>query len=357
MKEKLIFTAYQKEIERTSSKKIGLLCPYTVEELIDAAGFTPVRLIPHEPNMRYADAYLPGTLCSYLRYVVDLSIAGELKGFRGLVINHSCDGARRTLDIFNTYMPDISTFFVDTPKKIDPYAVSYFKKELEKLKVYLQEISGVEITDLALAASIARYNENRRLLQEMYDMRANNPGAMNAQELLRVLDLNSTGPKQTTNKMLSDLLSARGPEKNGKRVFVSGNIFDTLPLLEYIEGCGGAVVGDDFCFGGRYFPVAVAENEAPLDALARRYLSRVPCGRMINFSERIDYIIEAAQKTMSAGVIYTSLKFCDNFLVDFPLFRERLDRLDIPSLFLESEYFSLRSGQVRTRVEAFLERL
>ncbi len=354
-----IIDAYQREIDGTSGEQIGLFCPYTVEELIDASGFTPVRLIPQEPTMRYADAYLPGTLCSYLRHIVDMGAAGELGRFRSIIINHSCDGARRTCDVFKKYVPDVDVFFVDTPKKNDPNAMRYFRREIDRMKAYLEGLAGAGITDTTLTSSIVRYNENRELLHRIYEARANDPGVMDIRTLIRILTLNSVCPKQTANRMLSDMLGSMvsGQRRNGKRVFVSGNIFDALPLLQYIEEYGGVVTGDDFCFGGRYFPVTVSEEEESLDALVRRYLFRVPCGRMTNFKERIDYILEQVQKTGSTGVVYTSLKFCDNFLVDFPLVRERLDGLNIPSLFLESEYFSLKSGQVRTRIEAFLERL
>jgi len=351
--------SYQQEIDRTAGEQIGLFCPYTVEELIDAAGFTPVRLIPQVQTMRYADAYFPNTICSYLRHIVDMGVAGELSQLRGIVINHSCDGARRTFDIFKKYLPDIDVFLVDTPKKNNPDAIQYFRGELGRMKAYLVGLAGKAITNGDLSSSIARYNTNRSLLQRIYEVRSDYPGVMDVRTMIRVLELNSTCSKQTANRVLSDLLKSMASKQrvNGKRVFVSGNIFDALPLLEYIEEYGGMVTGDDFCFGGRYFPVEVSEEEEPLNALARRYLFRIPCGRMTNFKERIDYILEMVQKTGSAGVVYTSLKFCDNFLVDFPLFRDKLDQLNIPSLFLESEYFSLKSGQVRTRVEAFLERL
>ena len=256
-------------------------------------------------------------------------------------------------------MPDITAFFLDIPKKNDGHAVGYFTQELGKMKRHMEELAGSTITEDMIKKSIAVYNENRLLMRKVYERRSMYPGVMDAKTLIRLLDLNASLPKSTANRMIQDLLNNLHPGKvrEGKRVFVSGNVYDALPLFRNIEEDGGIVVGDDFCFGGRYFPGLVEEKGDVLESLAKRYLTRIPCGRMMNFEERIEYILEEVRRTNAAGVIYASLKFCDNFLVDFPLFRQGLEQLKIPVLFLESEYFSLGSGQVRTRVEAFLERL
>ena len=73
--------------------------------------------------------------------------------------------------------------------------------------------------------------------------------------------------------------------------------------------------------------------------------------------DRFDFLLDEVRRTGAHGIIYTSLKFCDHFLVDYPALKEILDRRGIPSLFLEGEYFSFAAGQVKTRVEAFLELL
>ena len=134
-------------------------------------------------------------------------------------------------------------------------------------------------------------------------------------------------------------------------------MFDSLPLLDFIEQCGGMVVGDDFCFGGRYGQVKIAEEGVALAELAKGYLNRVPCGRMKNNKDRFEFLLSEVARTNASGIIYTSLKFCDHFLVDYPTLKELLDEKGIPSLFLEGEYFSFGAGQVKTRVEAFLEML
>ena len=73
--------------------------------------------------------------------------------------------------------------------------------------------------------------------------------------------------------------------------------------------------------------------------------------------DRFEFLLDEIERSNARGIIYTSLKFCDHFQVDYPAFKVLLDGKGIPSLFLEGEYFSFAAGQVKTRVEAFLEML
>ncbi len=346
--------------------KIGLFCPYSVEELIDAAGFQPVRLIPGRSELQLANGYLPSNFCSYLRHIVDSALRGELKDLSAIVFNHSCDGARRTFDVFDHYIGDIPAQFIDVPKAGDELSVSYFRKQLVLFRAFLEKLRGEAITDESLSRSIVRYNWNRELLRRLYRCSASQLQNLGASDLMLILDLNMSIPKDQANKVLEevcvecelsdDTLSAVSAGGR-KRVFISGNMFDSLPLFDFIEECGGLVVGDDFCFGGRYGQMETAEEGEPLTALAKGYLNRVPCGRMKNNTDRFEFLLDEIERTDARGIIYTSLKFCDHFLVDYPALKELLDGKGIPSLFLEGEYFSFAAGQVKTRVEAFLEML
>jgi benzoyl-CoA reductase/2-hydroxyglutaryl-CoA dehydratase subunit BcrC/BadD/HgdB len=377
-----LFQKYREEIELYSSGGrggvpksdryrpfVGIFCPYTVEELIDAAGFQPVRLIPRKTEIRRADAYMPNNICSYLRHILDAGLSGELEDFRCIVFNHSCDGSRRTKDVFGAYLKNIETVFVDLPKKRDELSIQYFTGQLKGFRTFLEELRGEAISDSAISDSISRYNENRRLMLKLYEAIAAPVSPLSAEEIDIILELNATLSKARANKLLletMELVEANGrsltkgdpPRKvDAKRIFLSGNVFNALPLTKFLEACGGQVVGDDFCFGGRYSQVAVAEGVEPLRALAEGYLNRVPCGRMENYDERFQFLLDEMGRKKAQGLIYTSLKFCDNFLIDYPSLKKVLEARDIPSLFLEGEYFSFGGGQVKTRVEAFLELL
>ena len=343
-------------------EKAGVLCPYTVEEIIDAAGFIPYRIIPNNQTIDHADAYLPNNLCSFLRHVVDMGVKGELGEYRCIIINHSCDGARRVFDIFEHYMENLDIFFLDIPKKCDELAEEYFTYNLENLISFLENLTGMPLDEEVLSGTIEVYNINRQHLEEIYTLRARFPHLFNSRFMVELLNANGRSPKSEMNKILKAIIDeGKKPgvstevRSKDKRVYVSGNLIDPLPILNFIEDSGGYVVGDDFCFGGRYFPLQVHDGEQPLRSLSKRYLSKHPCGRMEGIKNRCDIIIEEIKKYKASGIIYTSLKFCDNFLVDYSSLKRKLDQEGIPSLFIESEYFPMGKGQIKTRIEGFLE--
>jgi benzoyl-CoA reductase/2-hydroxyglutaryl-CoA dehydratase subunit BcrC/BadD/HgdB len=344
-------------------KKVGFLCPYTVEELIDAAGFVPYRIIPESPDMDLVDAYLPNNVCSYLRHLVDLAAKDGLRGYAGIVVNNSCDAARRTYDVLTSHMGGLKIFFQDIPKKCDAPAVHYFSHILGGFIDFLEGISGMPLQKTAVRQSIGRYNKNRALLSELFSLRAHYPLLLRSEPFLNLFDANVRRPKGEMNSVIVRFLGEvrkeidenRRAEK--KRVFVSGNLINPHTFFSIIEEAGGVIVGDDLCFGGRYFTHRTEENGDPVKNLAQSYLTRTPCGRMLNSSDRCDAIIDTVKRFRAHGVVYTSLKFCDNFLVDYPSLKKRLDTEGVPSLFLESEYYPMGKGQILTRIEGFLERI
>ena len=54
------------------------------------------------------------------------------------------------------------------------------------------------------------------------------------------------------------------------------------------------------------------------------------------------------------GIIYHTVQFCDNYAYEYAWLKDWLDR---PMLLLETDYTRQSGGQVRTRIEAFLESL
>ena len=135
-------------------------------------------------------------------------------------------------------------------------------------------------------------------------------------------------------------------------------------LLEVIDSCGGEVASLDLCSAERYVTwgkavdtssVRGASRGELVDMLARRYMSRTPCPRMLNRTERHELLSANARRFGARGVVIMPLMFCDPFLYDLPALESHLDAAGIPSLVLQSDYQDDNIGQLTTRVEAFLE--
>jgi len=119
------------------------------------------------------------------------------------------------------------------------------------------------------------------------------------------------------------------------------------------------VVTDELCSSTRYWsdPVVLDGTQTPLEAISRRYLNNFPCARMYPSDERFNRIIELARDFKVEGVISQIIRYCVPYAHDLPLITDRLKAQGIPTLALDVEYGTSGSGQIQTRVQAFLEML
>jgi benzoyl-CoA reductase/2-hydroxyglutaryl-CoA dehydratase subunit BcrC/BadD/HgdB len=233
----------------------------------------------------------------------------------------------------------------------------YLLTELQQLAEVLEAQFGAPITEDALRESIAVYNEQRRLLSQLYEQRQ----CFSTEEVWALTLLSMLMPVAEHSALLRSLLSeklrqARADER-GPALLLVGAVFDDPSLLGLITELGGRVAGDDLCTGSRYFDTLVDEGVEPYSALAERYLSRPPCpAKHAGIDLRVERVLTLARATGADGVIFLSPKFCDPHAFDYvPLYQE-LDKVGVAHLLLEPEV-TAPEGQLRTRLQAFFEML
>ena len=107
--------------------------------------------------------------------------------------------------------------------------------------------------------------------------------------------------------------------RNVPRLFVWGSIMENENIIKVIEDAGAKVVAEDLCNGSRYFDAQISVGSDPILSIARRYIKRAPCSRMVNVLERINNALTLMQEKSINGAIYHTLKFCDHNLLDYPL--------------------------------------
>jgi benzoyl-CoA reductase/2-hydroxyglutaryl-CoA dehydratase subunit BcrC/BadD/HgdB len=140
------------------------------------------------------------------------------------------------------------------------------------------------------------------------------------------------------------------------RLMVFGSQIDDPAYLGIIESMGGLVVADRFCFGSLPQLVPIPEVDDPLAALAAHSLRKTPCPRMMEaFDERVDEALRVVEAFAVDGVVLETMKFCDTWGVESSPLVDALRRADVPVLRLEREYALTGEGQMRTRIQAFLE--
>jgi len=100
----------------------------------------------------------------------------------------------------------------------------------------------------------------------------------------------------------------------------------------------------------------IRETGDPIAAIATQYLTRTSCPRTIEaFRERAEDIVSLARECRADGVVIQILKFCDTWGVEAASFVSYIREAGIRVLRLERDYRLGGEGQLRTRIQAFIE--
>lgn len=350
--------------EKSGGKVFGFFCTYTPEEILHAAGILPLRLLGGKEVLSLADAHLQAFACSLARTSLELALRGDLSYLDGVVFAQTCDTMQTVVDLWKKLFPQWYIDAVVSPAHLSsPSSQGYFVRELERFVKGLEGFLGYSIGEEALRKSIKVYNTNRSLLQRLYDVRRESPSMIKAQDVAAVVKASMSMPREEHSELLSSLLETieREPREGSDervRLVLMGNACDLPEAQAMMEELGAAVVDDDMCVGSRYFQGQIREDLKPLEAIAERYLKRIHCPAKHNLNvDRGQYLVEMARRAQADGVVVCLLKFCDPHSMDYPDVATALKEASIPHLLLETELYSAPMGQMRTRLQAFIEML
>ncbi len=344
--------------------KIGWVCTYTPEEVIQAAGFHPFRILEDNPSTRLADTYLHHNLCPYARSCLDFGLKGEDRNLKGIVVAHSCDAMRGLFQSWQHYVSSTAfVHFMNVPKDTGSLALDFFAQEVQKLRIALETYSNLKIEDSALWEAVDLFNMSRNLLRELSALRMDPDLSLSGKTFYRIIQASQKMPKQDFNQKLKNFIEEirMGKDKTsqakGPRIMIVGSLLASSQLVDIIEEAGARVVCDDLCSGSRYFEGNIGKAGDPVRAISERYLLKAPCARMKNTKLRLERGKKLREDCQVDGIIYQTVKFCDNHLYDFPIFREYFEKEEIPVLQIEEDFSGGNIGQIKTRVEAFVEML
>jgi bcr-type benzoyl-CoA reductase subunit C len=341
-------------------KILGYFCTYTPIELIHAAGFIPVRILGGGTPIECASSLTPTFICPYLRQALEKALRGEYDFLSGVVQGHTCDVACGLINIWELNIPGELYHTVPLPYQDSPDARKFLREALGELAEELNRIGG-PLTDESLTASLDLYEEIRRLSLQLYQLRSRGRLSLSAADLLAVVQAGLVMPPEDYLPMLEDFLAMVGGEPSagasGLPVLVSGSVIDEPRVLEILEDTGARVVGDDLCTGFRGFSPPTGKGEDPIDRLMDRHFKRFPCPARIKAQERAPILLDLARGSGARGVVFILQKFCTPHLADLPVLLDALQAEGLRGLVVEMEETGFNEGQLRTRVESFLEML
>jgi len=350
------------EWKKRGQKVMGYTCVYVPEEILYALDILPVRIYGSLNGSTKGESLLQVNICSFVRSCLSKALEGEYEFLDGIIAARTCSQIVKLYDVWNFSHPMPFSYLIDHPHKVSDHAFSYYKRELTKFVQQLEGFTGQRLSEDKLLQAIETCNQNRQLLREISSLRKAVEPPISGKEMMELVRSSTLLPKEQSNALLRELLeSLRSGEKvqsavaRSARVLLTGTILDNTALVDLVEDSGAKVVADDLCVGARYFWDILSLNGAPLDSLVRYYLEKTPCACIYPRQKRFQYITEMVREFQVKGVIMFLIKFCDSFTYDNPGLKDRLDELGVPVLELETEYSTIGIGQLKTRIQAFLE--
>jgi benzoyl-CoA reductase/2-hydroxyglutaryl-CoA dehydratase subunit BcrC/BadD/HgdB len=349
--------------KQAGRRVVGTVCSSMPEEVIHAGGLLPLRVrAPGLLDTAKADAHLHRINCSYTRSVLEALMRGDLAFLDGLIATNTCDHMLRLAGELQD-KAGFPVHYFSMYHTRGEASRKWFVLEMEKLIRYIEESFSTKVSEEALRPSIAVYNRTRRLMSQLGELRKTDPPGVSGSEYMRIALVGMSIPREQFNDRLEALLSSLRGRSAGRsaspRLMVIGGACDMPEFIEFIEAKGVSVVADGLCFGTRHYQGEVDEGAGDcLRALADHYVDRNVCPAIFDgFDHSYGLVKQIVDGWGIDGVICARLKFCDHWGGQRKLLADELRKESIPVLDLEREYNTAGSGQIATRVQAFLEML
>ncbi len=332
---------------------VGYLPIYAPREIIAAAGMIPVGVFGAGDALDIVkgDAYFQSYICHIPRSVIEMALDGRFSRFSAFIFPSICDVIRNLSGMWQMNFPDQYVKYLDYPQNFDPEVGGrFYRRELEDLLDHLESIRGKSVGDAEMRDAITRYNENRILLDRLFDGRSRAPHDFPTFEVYRVVRAGTVLTVDDHNQLIQDYLDAVEneplPDQDRIRVYLVGAFCEQPPLglLKTLEQAGCAIVGDDLLLGMRFIGGEVATEGDPLDALVTAYLTQCAWSSAVYDGDkpREDALMEDLRAREVDGVIFCCPSFCDPALLDRPMLQKRLDAEGVP---YASFQYSENTGQ------------
>lgn len=354
---------------------LGYTCYHIPEVLLNCGSCFSVRLrAPRTGSMDIATYYMSNFLCGFSKAILERAIEGGYNFLDGLLASETCSEMNRAAEHFELLnLVENKKFFVtfsDIPFKIEGHTVKHYVNQVkEKILGKLNEVYGEEISDEAILKAVEEHNEICRLMTEIGNYRKEENPRITGYEYHILNLVTYCCPKALILPKLRETaeeLKTREPDakKNYRaKIVVVGSEMDDPEFTRLIEESGALVVADRYCFGalpGRQ-EIIINENEDILEQICLHYLKTSQCPRFMSHEkvqERRDYVKQLVEEYGADGVMYEQLKFCEYWGYERALASYIMTNdYGVPTAAVDRQYTASASGQLRTRVQAFVESL
>ncbi len=323
---------------------LGFLPIYFPREIIHAVNGMAVGLmgVGDRKQIIKGDAYYQSYICHLPRGIIEMALDKSLDAFDGFVFPAICDCVRNLSGMFK--LADKGKFqrYFDYPQNFNSLIGGvFYQQELEKIISDVYKANGVKLTHKNLNSSIALFNKNRKLIEEIYNIRQEYPWRLSAVDTYIIIRAGLAMMVEEHNRLLEEIVEIISKEKgepmDNIRVVISGSFCEQPPigLIKSIEMAGCYIVDDDFMLGSRWIEGDVDENtNDPLGALVDAYLTKSTFSSAVYDvgNPKGARLVELIKRRNADGVIFSAASFCDPALLDRPELQKACDAAGIPHI-------------------------
>ena len=375
--EKLLEDANNELVRR--AKDAGKICVASVcenipEPLLNLPGTFSVRLrAPKTGSMEMATYYMTSFLCEYSRALLERAIEGGYNFTDCIIAPDGCTMLNRcveNMELLKTMSKHNDRFFyefMEIPMKCDDNALNlYMLQCTNHILKPLEKVYGIDVSDAAIRKAVAEHNEICRLIREIGEFRKEEKPRITGYEYHIICLVSYVCPKELLLEPLRETLEelkTREPDdkKYRARVVFVGSEVDDVDVIKLVEESGAYVCADRFCYGS--FPgrdvIPLNDEEPALLQVCRAYMKRGQCPRYMDQPKMVgrrQYVADLAKEYKADGIIYEQMKFCDPWAYERMIGSQVLrNDFGYPVLAIDRPYAIGSSGQMRTRVQAFVE--
>ena len=354
---------------------IASVCDFSPEPLMNLGDAFSVRLrAPRSGSMEMATYYMTSFLCEYSRALLERALEGGYNFVDGMCGVDGCTMINRAvenMELLKTMGKENPKFFwefMETPLKSDQNGLDLYVLQCKNhILKPLSEKYGIDTSDEAIRASVAEHNKVCELIRAIGDYRKEENPRITGYEFHIITLATYVAPKALVIPMLEETLEelkTREPDTKFKyraKVVFVGSEVDDVDVIKLVEESGAYVCADRFCYGsypGRV-PIELNDKEDALLQVCRHYMANSQCPRYMDqkkIQERKKYVADLAKEYNADGIIYQQVKFCDPWAYE-KMYGSTVLRNDYgyPVLAVDRPYALGNSGQMRTRVQAFVE--
>ncbi len=376
--ENLLLEANNELIQKAQSDGricVAYTCENTPEPLLNLEGCFSARLrAPRTGSLDISTYYMTSFLCEYSRALLERAIEGGYNFADCIITPDGCSMMNRcieNMELLHTLGKDKEKFFfeyMEIPMKADDNGLNLYVLQCRNhILAPLSRNYGIDISDEAIRKAVSQHNEVCELIRAIGDFRKEDNPRITGYEFNVITLATYVAPKYLLLDKLEETLEelkTREPDEKNRfraRVLVAGSEVDDTDFVKLIEDSGAFVCADRFCYGslpGRN-PICLNDEEDALTQICRAYMNKGECPRFMNtdkMDHRRSYVNELAKEYKADGIIYEQMKFCDPWAYEKMMGSHILrDKYGYPVLAVDRPYSIGVSGQMQTRVQAFVE--